>query len=127
LPTRICASYGEVSYVGIEHLLLGILIEGEGLAVGVLERPGINPGQVHTKTLEVLSAPEDVTEMPNVALVDDEPPKQTSQGEQESPGKQEKQEGQPITMQGMVVCPQCGNVHPGGYRYCLRCGATLPE
>jgi len=48
----------EHHYVGMEHLLLGILNEGDGLAVGVLESMGIDPGQVRARTLEELNAPE---------------------------------------------------------------------
>lgn len=47
----------EHHYVGTEHLLLGILIEGDGLALGVLEMMGIDPGKVRAKTLEELNTP----------------------------------------------------------------------
>jgi ATP-dependent Clp protease ATP-binding subunit ClpA len=42
-------------YVGTEHLLLGIVREGEGIAAGVLESLGINLEKVRTQTIQVLN------------------------------------------------------------------------
>src|SRR5258707_6889140 len=42
-------------YIGKEHLLLGLIREGEGIAVGVLERLGVNLEQARRQTLVVLS------------------------------------------------------------------------
>ncbi len=41
-------------YVGIEHLLLGIVREGEGIAAGVLEQMGVTMERVRTETIKVL-------------------------------------------------------------------------
>ena len=41
-------------YIGSEHLLLGILREGEGLAVGVLENLGVDLGKVRSEILQTL-------------------------------------------------------------------------
>ncbi|MDP2719287.1 MAG: ATP-dependent Clp protease ATP-binding subunit [Dehalococcoidia bacterium] len=43
------------SYIGTEHLLLGLLREGEGVASGVLESLGINLDKVRAETNRVLS------------------------------------------------------------------------
>ncbi len=43
-------------YVGTEHLLLGLVREGEGIAAGVLESIGLTLEQVRTATLQMLSA-----------------------------------------------------------------------
>jgi ATP-dependent Clp protease ATP-binding subunit ClpA len=58
-------------YIGTEHLLLGLVREGEGIAAGVLHSFGINLEQVRWETLAVLnqagtkpalgSVPEDVS------------------------------------------------------------------
>jgi ATP-dependent Clp protease ATP-binding subunit ClpC len=40
--------------IGTEHLLLGILREGEGLAVGVLENLGVDLEKVRSETLQVV-------------------------------------------------------------------------
>src|SRR5712691_2289997 len=41
-------------YVGTEHLLLGILREGEGLAVGVLKNLGVDLEKMRSETLQML-------------------------------------------------------------------------
>ena len=41
-------------YVGLEHLLLGLVREGEGIAAGVLERMGVTMESVRTETMKVL-------------------------------------------------------------------------
>jgi len=41
-------------YIGTEHLLLGILREGEGLAVGVLQNLGVDLEKVRSETLQVI-------------------------------------------------------------------------
>ncbi len=42
-------------YIGTEHLLLGLVREGEGIAAGVLESLGVNLEKVRTQTIQVLS------------------------------------------------------------------------
>jgi len=42
-------------YIGTEHLLLGLVREGEGVAAGVLESLGVNLEKVRTQTIQVLS------------------------------------------------------------------------
>jgi ATP-dependent Clp protease ATP-binding subunit ClpA len=44
------------NYIGTEHLLLGLVREGEGIAAGVLESLGVNLERVRTNTILVLSA-----------------------------------------------------------------------
>ena len=41
-------------YIGTEHLLLGLLREGEGIGAGVLESFGLNLQEVRAKTIQVL-------------------------------------------------------------------------
>lgn len=42
-------------YIGTEHLLLGLVREGEGIAAGVLESLGINLEKVRSETIRILS------------------------------------------------------------------------
>lgn len=42
-------------YIGTEHLLLGLVGEGEGIAAGVLESLGVNLEKVRTQTIQVLN------------------------------------------------------------------------
>src|SRR3989475_2600343 len=58
-------------YIGTEHLLLGLVREGEGIAAGVLESLGVNLEKVRTQTIQVLSqsgVPQKIKE-PQVELV----------------------------------------------------------
>ena len=43
------------SYIGTEHLLLGLLREGEGSGSGVLESFGLSLQEVRAKTLQILN------------------------------------------------------------------------
>lgn len=45
------------NYIGTEHLLLGLVREGEGIAAGVLESLGVNLAKVRTHTMQVLGLP----------------------------------------------------------------------
>ncbi len=42
-------------YIGTEHLLLGLVREGEGIAAGVLESLGVNLEKVRTTTIQILA------------------------------------------------------------------------
>src|SRR5436853_3621907 len=42
-------------YIGTEHLLLGLVREGEGIAAGVRESLGVNLEKVRTQTIQVVS------------------------------------------------------------------------
>ncbi len=44
-------------YIGTEHLLLGLVREGEGIAAGVLESLGINLEKVRIETIRILGLP----------------------------------------------------------------------
>src|SRR5678816_1609716 len=43
------------NYIGTEHLLLGLVREGEGIAAGVLESLGVSLERVRTETARILS------------------------------------------------------------------------
>jgi nitroimidazol reductase NimA-like FMN-containing flavoprotein (pyridoxamine 5'-phosphate oxidase superfamily) len=43
------------NYIGTEHLLLGLVREGEGIAAGVLESLGVNLERVRTQIIQVVS------------------------------------------------------------------------
>lgn len=42
-------------YIGTEHLLLGLVREGEGIAAGVLESLGVNLEKIRTQVMQVVS------------------------------------------------------------------------
>jgi len=47
------------SIIGTEHILLGIVREGEGIAVGVIESLGVTGQKVREKTLQQLRGQQD--------------------------------------------------------------------
>ncbi len=50
------------SSIGTEHLLLGLVREGEGIAAGVLESLGVSLEQVRAKVIEVIKSSGSPTE-----------------------------------------------------------------
>src|SRR5439155_15813070 len=42
-------------YIGTEHLLLGVIREGEGIAAGVLESLGVSLGEARAQVMQVIS------------------------------------------------------------------------
>jgi excisionase family DNA binding protein len=94
-------------YIGTEHLLLGLVREGSGIAAGVLESLGIRLERLRTETIHVLSA---MQENAPEATPPPEPPESPippAEGEQE------------------LTCSQCGTRCPGNYIYCFNCGQRL--
>jgi ATP-dependent Clp protease ATP-binding subunit ClpA len=59
-------------YIGTEHLLLGLLREGEGIAAGVLESLGVNLERARTTILQTLAS--------RGAMVEDQAPSPSSSG-----------------------------------------------
>lgn len=45
------------NYIGTEHLLLGLVREGEGVGAQVLMTSGLSPGEVRAKILELIDVP----------------------------------------------------------------------
>lgn len=110
-------------YLGTEHLLLGLLREGEGLAVKVLQDMGLDVEKVGQRTLQVLSLSEhgasaDVPE--NVAVPEDAEPPAPSYG----PVPSEAAELLPEGEDGRT-CDRCGARNPGYFQYCFNCGKRL--
>jgi len=49
-------------YIGTEHLLLGLVREGEGIACGVLESLGVNLERARSAVIQVLASPGGIVE-----------------------------------------------------------------
>jgi ATP-dependent Clp protease ATP-binding subunit ClpA len=69
-------------YIGTEHLLLGLILEGEGIAAGVLESLGISLERVRTQVIRVLGA----ADLPPQSSETMDPLAERVQGESGSPG-----------------------------------------
>jgi len=95
-------------YIGTEHLLLGLVREGEGIAAGVLESLGVNLEKVRRATLEVLGA----SSTEKVVIPPTVPEQAVSL----------VIEGEPA-----LICSYCGADCPGYFRYCFNCGNRLTE
>jgi ATP-dependent Clp protease ATP-binding subunit ClpC len=93
-------------YIGTEHLLLGLVREGSGIAAGVLESLGVNLEKVRRTTLAVLG-------VSNQETVQKPPP---------APAEAQSlvAEGEPA-----LTCSRCGTRSPGYFHYCFNCGAKL--
>ncbi len=95
-------------YIGTEHLFLGLIREGNGIAAGVLESLGITLEGVRAQIMQVL------TQRGNLG--------------QASPPEV------PVEAAALVAegahghpCPQCAAVSPAYFRYCFNCGERLQE
>jgi excisionase family DNA binding protein len=100
-------------YIGTEHLLLGLVREGEGIAAGVLESLGINLDRVRTETIRVLSsaprkqpAAADVAESAPAPA----PPEAAGLVDPDKPA---------------LRCLRCDAHNPTYFHYCFNCGVLL--
>ena len=92
-------------YIGTEHILLGILREGDGPAAGVLiDKCNLKLDIARELVLQILQEPTTIAlpEIPEQAA--------TLLGENEQ----------------RIVCGRCGAHNPDYFRYCFHCGLKLP-
>ena len=95
-------------FIGTEHLLLGLLREGDGIAAGVLESFGLQLEQVRTETLRVL--------------------REQQQGQEETSAIPSVPSEAPTLLaedESGLSCTFCGARSPGYFRYCFNCGQPL--
>ena len=99
-------------YIGTEHLLLGLIREGEGVAAQVLKSLGLQLEQVRTETLGVLRKPQQKQEKAPVPAIPSVPSEAIS-----------------FLAEGMIslTCTSCGAGCPGYFRYCFNCGQPLSQ
>lgn len=98
-------------YIGTEHLLLGLLREGEGIGAGVLESLGVRLEKARKETLAVLGGS-------SSAMQATPPPSPAVPAEAASLVA----EGEPA-----LTCSYCGARSPGYFRYCFNCGKRLAQ
>ena len=97
-------------FIGTEHLLLGLIREGEGIAAGVLENLGLQLEQVRTETVRVLRQHQQEQEEVSAPVMPPVPSEATALLAEEEPG---------------LTCASCGARCPGYFRYCFNCGQPL--
>src|SRR6266487_1227054 len=97
-------------FIGTEHLLLGLLREGEGIAAGVLASLGLHLEQVRAETLRVLRQHQQGHGEVPAPVIPPVPSEATALLAEEEPG---------------LTCASCGARCPGYFRYCFNCGQPL--
>ncbi len=95
-------------YIGTEHLLIGLLREGEGIAAGVLSSVGVSLEKARIETQQILRQRQE-SETAAVPPVPVEAASLLSEGEQG------------------LICGRCGAHAPGYFHYCFNCGRTLSQ
>jgi excisionase family DNA binding protein len=94
-------------YIGTEHLLLGLLREGEGIAAGVLESIDLNLDRVRKQTLAVLQR---TTRSDESSAPPPAPPEATALLPDDTQG---------------IACLRCDARSPIYFRFCFNCGTRL--
>ncbi len=97
-------------YVGTEHLLLGLLREGGGIAAAVLESLGLQLDKVRASTLNVLHE----TTHEKLEKTLPEPPPIPSEAASLIAADHEA-----------LTCPTCGARSPLYFHYCFNCGSRI--
>lgn len=95
-------------YIGTEHLLLGLIREGEGIAAGVLESQGVKLDQARTETIRAIGQLLE-SETDTVPPIPPEAASLLAEGE---PG---------------LTCTHCGARCPSYFRHCFNCGQQLNQ
>ncbi len=95
-------------FIGTEHLLLGLICEGEGIAADVLKNRGLQLEQVRTETLRVLRQQQRGQE--EAAAIPSVPAEATTLLAED---------------QLRLTCSSCGALCPSYFRYCFNCGQPL--
>src|SRR5206468_6373493 len=95
-------------FIGTEHLLLGLIREGEGIAAEVLKSRGLQLEQVRTETLRALRQHQQGQE--EASVIPPVPSEATALLAEEEPG---------------LTCTSCGARCPGYFRHCFNCGQPL--
>ncbi|MDQ2714466.1 MAG: helix-turn-helix domain-containing protein [Chloroflexota bacterium] len=95
-------------FVGTEHLLLGLIREGDGIAADVLRKLGVQLEQVRAETLRVLDQRQS-EEAPAVPSIPPEAGALLAEHEQG------------------LTCVYCGAQSPAYFRHCFNCGQALPN
>ncbi|MBV8822352.1 MAG: helix-turn-helix domain-containing protein [Chloroflexi bacterium] len=118
-------------YIGTEHLLLGLLREGSGIAAEILKSLGLSMEQTRMETLRVLS---DVTRQAEEHAETTEEGTEVQQAEVQEPV--EEQHTPPPAVPAEVsslltegeqglICSRCNAHNPAYFHYCFNCGQQL--
>ncbi|GCF08796.1 Clp protease N-terminal domain-containing protein [Dictyobacter arantiisoli] len=96
-------------FLGTEHLLLGLVREGEGLAAVIIQKQGIKLEQVRAEVLKLLKP----------YLPDTSTTPLTNDATQLATGQKQSQT--------TTICSNCESANLSHFRYCSHCGQKLFE
>ncbi|MDQ6643271.1 MAG: hypothetical protein M3Y76_02355 [Chloroflexota bacterium] len=102
-------------FIGTEHLLVGLVREGSGIAADVLERLGLQLEQVRAETIQVLRQHQRGREQEGVATPVVTPPVPAEAAALLA----EEEVG--------LSCANCGARSPGYFHYCFNCGQPFSQ
>ena len=99
-------------HIGTEHLLLGLIREGNGIAAGVLESLGVSLDAARTEVIR---------------LLDEQRQQQDEQRQQKEQGVPVPPEAASLVAEGTpsITCAHCGARCPAYFRYCFHCGVPF--
>ena len=100
-------------YIGTEHLLLGLVREGEGIAMAILESFGVSQARARAETVRVFESR----------------PRQAASPEATAPAPPVPPESAALVKEGeaSLTCRVCGAQNLGYFRHCFNCGERLIE
>ena len=105
------------SYLGTEHLLLGLLSAGEGLAYVTLDSLGVSLDRARRQVIKLINErpadPERVTRAGVFGML-----RGARATRAEAPIRQSRPVGSTILQE----CRRCGGAREGGWRFCAFCG-----
>lgn len=98
-------------FIGTEHVLLGLLVEGEGIAVGVIDSLTADRNTIREKILQILKeVTGEIDEQAGAEAAEEEPipiPSPVAEGEE------------------ALTCAFCGARNPLYFNCCFNCGLRL--
>jgi hypothetical protein len=97
-------------YIGTEHLLLGLIREGDGIAAGVLESLSVRLDNARDETMRVLS------ERVGGRTAREKPVPHPAPAEAATLVSPDQER---------LICPVCGAQSPAYFRFCFNCGEAL--
>ena len=113
------------SYIGTEHILLGLVREGQGVAATVLVSLGADPGRVRQEVIKLMSGAPETTH--SVAGADEPGPSGEETLRDPCCPRCRGDLSEVARLRRMIVPPEDPNEQPIATTvvYCIRCGTML--
>lgn len=113
-------------YIGTEHLLLGLIREGEGIGAKVLENMGIKLEKARQITMGILSKINTPPDVAPDASIDEAPASTAAQPDEAAiPTIPEGAASLLKEDEERVTCDRCTANNPAYFHFCFNCGKKL--